>query len=138
MAAQKGLDLILKVGDGEVSEAFTTVAGMRNVTLTLDKGTVDITSQDNTDRYRELLAGAAIKSVSISGDGVFKDAATDATMRTNWAADTIDNYQIVMPDFGTFEGGFVISSLEYAGAHDGEVTFSATLESSGEFAFTAA
>jgi TP901-1 family phage major tail protein len=36
------------------------------------------------------------------------------------------------------KGPFQITSLEYTGAHDGEVTFDVALESAGEISFTAA
>ena len=43
----------------------------------------------------------------------------------------------MIPDFGTVQGPFQISALEFAGAHDGEVAFDITLESAGELTFTA-
>lgn len=43
-----------------------------------------------------------------------------------------------MPDFGTIQGPFQISGLDYAGEHDGEVTYALALESAGALTFTAA
>ena len=45
---------------------------------------------------------------------------------------------MIVPDFGTFEGAFMIASLEYAGEYNGEATYSVTLESTGYISFTAA
>ena len=59
-------------------------------------------------------------------------------MRANFAADSLNNYQIVVPDFGTFAAPFVVSQLEYNGEHDGAVQYSFSLESGGEVTFTAA
>jgi TP901-1 family phage major tail protein len=42
------------------------------------------------------------------------------------------------PDFGTVAGAFQVTSLEFAGEHDGEVTTELALESAGELTFTAA
>jgi len=42
-----------------------------------------------------------------------------------------------VPDFGTVEGPFQVSTLEYAGQHDGEMTFDLALESAGQLSFTA-
>ena len=39
---------------------------------------------------------------------------------------------------GVVEGPFQITSLEYAGAHDGEVTFEISMESAGLISFEAA
>jgi len=138
MAAQKGSDLLIKVGDGATPEVFTTVAGLRTKNLTLNTETVDITNSDSVNKWRELLEGAGIKSASASGSGVFKDSASESTLVTAKMAGTIKNYQIVTPGLGTFEGAFQISQLQFAGEHNGEVTYELSLESAGELDFTAA
>ena len=56
-------------------------------------------------------------------------------IKTNVLADTIDNYQFLVPDFGTFTGGFQVTSVEYAGEFNGEVTYSMSFESSGSITF---
>ena len=58
-------------------------------------------------------------------------------MRTTFFDGAVKNFQIVIPDFGTVTGAFQITSLEFAGEHDGEVTFELSLESAGELTFTA-
>ena len=59
MTAQKGKDLLVKIGDGATPENFTTVAGLRATTLAFNAQSVDITSADSTDLWRELLTGVA-------------------------------------------------------------------------------
>lgn len=136
MAAQKGRDLLLKV-DTDGLGTFATMAGMRSHTIALNAETVDVTNAESTNAWRQLLAGAGVKSVGVSGSGVFKDAATDATIRGYFFAGTVVDWQIIIPDFGTLQGLFQISSLEYAGEHKGEVAFELALESAGAVAFTA-
>ena len=46
--------------------------------------------------------------------------------------------QLVIPDFGTVTGGFQVTALDYAGNHDGEVTFEIALECGSELTFGAA
>lgn len=139
MAAQKGDSLLIKVGDGATpTEGFTTIAGLRTKTLTINAEQVDITNADTTSKMRQLLAGAGIVSLSVSGDGVFTDAATDTTLKTEMLAQTIKNYQVVVPGFGTFEGAFQLTQLEYAGEYNGEATWSLALESAGDVTFAAA
>lgn len=132
MAAQKGSALLIKVGDGASPEVFTTVAGLRTKTVTLNNETVDITNSDTTSKQRQLLAAAGIQSLSVSGDGVFTDATADATIRTNATAQSHNNYQITIPDFYTITGPFQITTLEYAGEHNAEATYSLALESAGD------
>ena len=79
MAAQAGKDLLLKLDDG--LGAFITVAGLRTRQLTFNADSVDITSQESSGRWRELLAGAGIRRAGVSGSGVFRDETSDAQMR---------------------------------------------------------
>ena len=46
-------------------------------------------------------------------------------------------FQVVIPDFGTVEGAFQITSIEYAGSHDGEASYELSLASAGVLSFTA-
>jgi TP901-1 family phage major tail protein len=81
------------------------------------------------------LDGAGVKRASVTGRGLFKDAATDASMRQTFFDGTTLNYQIVIPAFGTVQGPFQLTNLEFAGEHNGEVTYDLTLESAGELTF---
>jgi TP901-1 family phage major tail protein len=135
MAAQKGKDLLVKIEDGA---SFTTVAGLRSRRLAFNAETVDITDAESAGRWRELLDGAGVKRASIAGRGLFKDAATDELMRQTFFNGAVKNFQIVVPDFGTVQGAFQIVSLEFAGEHNGEVTYELALESAGQLTFAAA
>ncbi|MBI1385708.1 MAG: phage major tail protein, TP901-1 family [Rhizobiales bacterium] len=137
MAAQRGRDLLLKV-DANGLGTFTTVAGLRSRTLALNAQTVDSTHTESAGRWRELLSGAGVRSARIAGTGVFKDAASDETIRAAFFDGAILEWQIVIPDFGTMSGPFQITALELAGNHDAELTFEISLESAGQLTFTAA
>jgi len=134
MTAQKGKDLLVKIDDGA---GFTTVAGLRTRRLAFNAESVDITHAESVNRWRELLDGAGVKRAAVSGRGLFRDAASDALMRQTFFDGAVKGYQIVIPDFGTVEGPFQIVSLEFAGEHNGEVTFDVALESAGELTFVA-
>ena len=134
MSAQKGRDLLLKV---DAAGTFQTVAGLRTTSLSFNAESVDTTSQESAGAWRELLAGAGLKSASLRGQGIFKDAASDATVRGLFFAASIVDWQIVIPDFGTLQGPFQVTSLEFAGRHDGEVTFELALASAGQLTFAA-
>jgi TP901-1 family phage major tail protein len=136
MSAQKGKDLLVKISDG--AGGFTTVAGLRTRRLAFNAETVDITSAESANRWRELLDGAGVKRASVSGRGLFTDATTDASMRQTFFDGTVTSYQIVIPDFGTVQGTFQITNLEFAGEHNGEVTYDVAFESAGEVTFTGA
>ena len=137
MAAQKGKDMLLRIGDSGAPPVFTAVAGLRARTISLNAKAVDATDGDSAG-WRELIAGASVRSVSVSGSGVFRDAAADAQIRGAFFAGTAQTWQLVIPDFGALEGPFQVAALEYAGQFDGEATFALTLASAGAVSFTAA
>ncbi|HEY4113830.1 MAG TPA: phage major tail protein, TP901-1 family [Rhizomicrobium sp.] len=136
MSAQPGRELLVKIGDGGSPETFTTVAGLRTTAFTFNATTVDVTNADSVNQWRELLAGAGVKSAAFSGSGVFKDAASDESLRAAFFNQTAPNFQIVIPSFGTIQGAFQIASLQYEGPYDGEVKISLSLQSAGALTFT--
>ncbi|TPE50723.1 phage major tail protein, TP901-1 family [Amaricoccus solimangrovi] len=134
MAAQRGKDLLLKL-DLTGGGAFQTIAGLRASRITFNADTVDVTHLGSEGRWRELLGGAGVRSASISGSGVFRDEATDERARAIFFAGEIPRFQVIIPDFGVVEGPFQITSLEYAGDHDGEATYEIALASAGALGF---
>jgi len=137
MSAQRGKDLLIKIGDGASPETFSAIAGLRATTLAFNATNIDVTSADSASEWRELL-DSGVKSAAISGSGVFKDAASDAALRTAFFNQALANYQIVIPHFGTVTGPFKITSLQYEGPYDGEVKLSLSLASAGALTFAAA
>ncbi len=134
MAAQKGRSLLMKLGNAGSPETFTTIGGMRSTSISINDETVDITNKDS-GTARTLLAQGGIFSMSVSGSGVFTDSASEATLQGDMNQAALTNYQFLIPDFGTYTGAFQLTSLEYAGEYNGEVTYSFTFESSGAITF---
>ncbi len=137
MAVQNGKDLLVKI-DLTGSGDFQTVAGLRATRLSFNAESVDVTSLESTGGWRELLGGAGIKSAAISGSGIFRDEASDARAREIFFAGDTPAFQVIIPDFGTVEGPFQVTSIEYAGSHDGEATYELSLASAGALSFAAA
>lgn len=136
MGAQNGKDLLIKVdmtSDGQ----FETIAGLRATRVSFNAETVDVTSLESQGGWRELLAGAGVRSANISGSGVFKDAGTDERARQLFFDGETPNFQVIIPDFGIVEGPFQVSAVEYSGSHNGEATYELTMASAGALRFTA-
>jgi TP901-1 family phage major tail protein len=134
MVAQKGKDLLLKIDEGA---GFVTVAGLRARRLAFNAQSVDVTDAESAGGWRELLAGAGVRRASLTGAGLFKDQASDGLVRASFFSGSILNWQVVIPDFGTVTAPFQVTALEYAGNHDGELTFELALESAGAVSFAA-
>lgn len=138
MAAQKGRDILLKISDGADPPNFMSVAGLRTRTFSLRANAVDATDADSPDAWRELLAGAGVKSCAISGGGVFRDVDSDARVRTAFFTQSANDWLLVIPDFGALSGRFIVTGLDYLGEHDGEARFAISLVSAGALSFEAA
>ncbi len=136
MTAQRGKDLLIKIGDGGSPETYTTVAGLKATGLAFNATTIDITNADSTDMWRELL-NAGVKSATVTGSGVFRDQTSDATLRSVIFAQTLANWQIVIPSFGIVSGPFKLTQLHYEGPYDGEVKITLSLASAGALSFAA-
>ena len=135
MSAQRGKDILLKI-EGAPG-VFTTVAGLRARTISLNARSVDATDGDSAGRWRELLGGAGVKSAAISGSGVFRDENTDERARQIFFDGEVPDFQVIVPSFGVIEGPFQIAAIEYAGSHNGEATYEMSLASAGVLTFTA-
>jgi len=136
MAVQSGKDLLIKVdltGDG----TFVTIAGLRASRISFNAERVDVTSLESPGGWRELLAGAGVRSAEISGSGVFRDANTDERARQIFFDGEVPLFQVIIPSFGVIEGAFQITAIEYAGSHNGEATYELSLASAGQLSFTA-
>lgn len=134
MAAQNGKDLLVKLNMGGT---YQTLAGLRATRIGFNAETVDVTSLESSGGWRELLAGAGVRSASVSGSGVFRDAASDERARAMFFNGEIPQIQVVIPSFGIVEGPFQITALEYSGSHNGEATYEISLASAGQLSFAA-
>lgn len=107
-----------------------TVAGLRTKKVAFNAQAVDVTDANSSGRWRELLSGAGVQRCSLGGAGIFKDAASIAIVRPDFGG-VVQDWQIVIPDFGMIARPFLITALEYRGSHDGELSFDMALESAG-------
>lgn len=134
MTAARGRDLLLKVND---SGTYVTVAGLRTKSIRLNAQTVDVTDIESNG-WTELLPEAGIRSVSVTGSGVFRDASSDAKIRAAFFAQSVIDVQMILPGFGTIATPVLVTGLTYGGTFKGEATFEITLASAGEPSFTPA
>lgn len=136
MAVQNGKDLLIKV-DQTGTGSFVTLAGLRASRLSFNAETVDVTTLESSGGWRELLAGAGVRSAAISGSGVFRDANTDARARQIFFDAEMPLFQVVIPSFGIVQGVFQITGIEYSGTYNGEATYDLSIASAGALTFTA-
>jgi TP901-1 family phage major tail protein len=130
MGAEKGSAFLLKVGDGGAPVAYATVAGLRTTQLSVNGEAVNVTTKDSAG-WRELLSGAGVRSVSVSGAGIFTGSAAEVRVRNNALAGIIDDYELSFESGERMRGRFLVTRLDYAGDYNGERSYTMSLESSG-------
>lgn len=128
MAAISGRDLIVK-------KDSTAIAGVRTKTIAIDNSPVDITN-DDSDGFRLLGGFSGTRSLNISVEGVWtdqiiSDIASGADSGLLLTDITIDD------GVDTISGDFFLASFERAGSNDGEVTYTAEMQSSGAWTVAA-
>lgn len=108
---------------------------LRAKTISWAAETIDLTTDDE-DGFRKLANVPAGQSITISGEGVADETVLrniafvpgTSKLLTDITAESEDGY--------TLAGDFFLTQYEMTGSHDGEATYSTTLESSEEWTFT--
>ena len=130
MAVERGSAFLLKVGDGAAVPAFATVAGLRTTQLSVNGEAVVVTSKDSGG-WRQLLSGAGVRSVSVSGAGVFTGSAAETRVKVSALSGVLDDYRLSFESGDSMTGRFLVTRLDYAGDFNGERSYTLSLESSG-------
>ncbi len=130
MPAEKGSAFLLKVGNGAATPVYTTVAGLRTTQLSINGDPVVITNK-GSGAWRELLSGAGVRSVSVSGAGVFTGSVAETRIKSNALSGILDEYELNFESGEQMRGKFLVTRLDYAGDFNGERTYTLSLESSG-------
>ncbi len=141
MAKQNPDLMLIKIGDGADPVVYSTLCGLNSRNLTLDGDTIDVTTIDCAGAggklFQEMIAGTS--KVSFSGSGFFENKAQSVRMINSKLSGTgIDDYQVIVPGLGEFEGQFIIENMGVAGEiNGGAVTMEFGLASTGTVTFTA-
>ncbi|MEM1019626.1 MAG: phage major tail protein, TP901-1 family [Sphingomonadales bacterium] len=137
MAVQSGRAFLLKISDDGDPATYQTVAGLRTNQLTLNSEAVDVTHK-GSGGWREILAGAGVKSVSLRGTGIFTGSTAETALQTKLMAASAADCQVTFEDGARFEGPFFVTSIDFTGDHNDARTYSVSLESAGAVSFVSA
>lgn len=130
MPAEKGSAFLLKVGDGTPTPVYSTVAGLRTTQLSINGEGVIVTNK-GSGGWRELLSGAGVRSLSVSGAGVFTGSAAETRIKANALSGVLDDYELSFESGERLRGKFLVARLDFAGDFNGERSYALALESSG-------
>ncbi len=112
-------------------DLFVAVGGLRSKSISMSSEGIDITSEDS-DEWKVMLDGAGIRSMEISGSGVYNSSTVLDSLKTKFLANTLTCLMFVEVKTGKlYEGCFKLTSLEISGDYDAESSFSIAASSSG-------
>lgn len=136
MTKKNSRGFLIKIGNGADPVVFSAFTALTAKSLKIGNERVDVTTEGvdpSAPIWAESIDGT--KSVSVSGD--YTSAKDDAEVRLvdiSMTTAATDDFQIVVPNVGTFEGNFSIE-VEFSG--DGAVKGSMSLASNGPVTFAA-
>lgn len=120
-----------------VSKNATVLAGLRENSLSFDGSPVDVTSKDDSG-FRTLGSFAGMKSFEMSVSGVLSDAVLQDLALTPGSSLLLTDVTMDFADGAELSGDVYFASFEVTGAHDGANEYTGTLQSSGQWSYTAA
>lgn len=130
MAVESGAAFLLKMSDNGAPEEFHTVAGLRTTQLSISTEHVVVTNK-GSGGWRELLPAGGVRSVSISGAGVFTGSDAEQALKSQALTGALSRFEVSFEGGERLRGAFQISRLDYSGDFNGERTYTVSLESSG-------
>lgn len=138
MVAKRGSSLTIKRGDGASSESFTQVGSVQTSTLTINGNPIDVTTADDVvagEIWRTHITG--VKDFSVSASGITKNFLPMQSIYAAFAGGTVENYEITVPNIGTWTVAMIVGDMDFPGPYDGASEFSFTLVANGAPTFVA-
>jgi len=128
MAANVGRNLT-------ISRNSDVIAGVRTKSITINNEPIDVTT-DDSDGFRQLMEDSGTRSIDLSVEGVTQDDTLIAAAANG--STLIETYTITFASGATISGDFRLNSVEKGAEYNEAITFSAEIQSTGEWTYTPA
>lgn len=119
-----------------VTKNAAVIAGLRTATITWGGASINVTSGED-DGKRLLLEASGEEQIDLKCEGISKDEVFVA-ITLGQGNRMLTDIEIEWPSGATLAGDFRISSYEEGAPYNDAITFSMTLESSGDWTYTPA
>lgn len=131
ITAFAGRDIRFYVGDGAGGAKICA----RSKTVTIGSESIDIT-QDCDGAFRKLMDEPASRFIDMSVEGILTQDDWLLQALNTQSSVFLNEYTLVIPGIGEISGDWFISNFELGAPYNDATTFSATVQSSGEWTFT--
>lgn len=119
------------------TNAFSVIGAIQSNSIEIAASEIDITTQSSNEN-REILNDRGIKNLNINVTGLATDSSLHKALELNVFSNKLRWFRLVKVDDSsrTYLSRFKISNLSQEGAHDGAVSLSFSLMSSGAVVIT--
>lgn len=116
---------------GMMVDLFKSTGGLRSKSMNFSADGIDLTNEDSNE-WKVMLDKAGIRSMEISGSGVYNSYDVFQSLVTKFLANELTCLMFVEVKTGRiYEGCFKLTSLEVSGDYDSESSYSISASSSG-------
>jgi TP901-1 family phage major tail protein len=127
---------LISDGTGTLGDSYQILGGLRSKSFSFNSEAIDITTHDSSE-WKKILDSAGIRSVSLSGSGVYENGTVMNRARSRAFANQNTSFQLIInADGDYFQGCFKITSLELSGDYNAESNYSLSMESASAVTFT--
>jgi len=130
MSHQPGRNVLVRIGDGAVSETFSEIGRLNLRRLKLRAAFADLTDRNSTNQWRELL-GSGVRTARIEVAGLWRESAAEESMRAAFFTGQTPNFEFDFSRWGTLTGAFGVVDLDLVGNLEGDSTVAGIFESAG-------
>ena len=129
----------LLIGQSDGASGYDALCVTEQRSLEINNEEVDITKPDCTSPGSKLAYAAqyGIQTLRFSGDGAFVSSAAQKTAVANSFNQVVEEYEVTIPDVGTFVGDGLLS-VTLSGDKTNEMQCSLSLTLTGAVTFTPA
>lgn len=113
------------------------LAGLQAREFKINNTPVDVTTADSSGRWQELLPNVSVKSIEISGSGIFKTSSAGLAVKNAALNGTALSLVMTFPGDGAYAGSFYVDGFTMGAPHDNAATFSCAFRSNGAITYTA-
>lgn len=131
-ATRSGAALIMDANEAALTaDLFKSTGGLRSKSISFSAEGIDITNEES-DEWKVMLDKAGMRSLEISGSGVYNNYPVFQTLVDKFLANELTCLMFVEVKTGKlYEGCFKLTSLEISGDYDAESNYSISAQSSG-------
>lgn len=128
-------DLLVQIDEG--GGRYRALAGLRARRFDLAASPAERV-QFTAHRWRKFQPASGALSMRLAGDGMLVSATGPHLLQQLFIEGGVAALRIIVPDFGSFSGAFLVTELAYEAREDDIVNWRLAVQSNGEVSFAVA